>query len=296
MLFRIENTVDLDGRHRKYALTYEELPQMLLFDLEAYIANEVRKEINNAKNRTLLSYSKSLGVCLLKYNEYADNELHISNMPLNYLYFFDCKKWRARVIEYDMYYGLPQYIYNSSNRKIILLNFSLDTSNNYQVNSYLKYYTGKGKKAFASPEKDYEVLIMQSPQDLVISQYIDSIYLLYALVYRYGMNQDIFFELYNMINMLPDYSFSFCNETERDGILEIVQYLYYYGNYERKLSEKVFLQSQRKERFSIYYDPILQLHGIQAEDFYESYMLRDYNANVVSDCIWDCYWKYNKRW
>ena len=89
-------------------------------------------------------------------------------------------------------YGLPQYIYNSSNRKIILLNFSLDTSNNYQVNSYLKYYTGKGKKAFASPEKDYEVLIMQSPQDLVISQYIDSIYLLYALVYRYGMNQDIF--------------------------------------------------------------------------------------------------------
>ena len=99
-----------------------------------------------------------------------------------------------------------------------------------------------------------------------------------------------------MINMLPDYRFSFCNETERDGILEIVQYLYYYGNYERKISEKVFLQSQREERFSIYYDPILQLHGIQEEDFYESYMLRDYNANVVSDCIWDCYWKYNKRW
>lgn len=78
MLFRIENTVDFDGLHRKYALSYEELPQMPLFELEAYVANEVRKEINNAKNRKLLSYSKSLGVCLLKYNEYADNELHIS--------------------------------------------------------------------------------------------------------------------------------------------------------------------------------------------------------------------------
>ena len=64
MLFRIEDTENIDGCHRQYEIPFDELPRMKMSDLERFISNEVRKEINNANDRKLLSYSKSLGVCL----------------------------------------------------------------------------------------------------------------------------------------------------------------------------------------------------------------------------------------
>ena len=82
LLFRIEDTENEQGCHRQYALPYDALPKLRISELDKYIANEVRKEINNTKDRRLLSYSKSLGVCLLKYNKFIDNELHISDIPL----------------------------------------------------------------------------------------------------------------------------------------------------------------------------------------------------------------------
>lgn len=289
MLFRIEDTENIDGCHRQYEIPFNELPRMRMSDLEMFISNEVRKEINNANDRKLLSYSKLLGVCLLKYNKYTDNELHISNILQNCLSYYDCKKERSKVIGYDMYYGLPEYERNHPNRKIILQNFSLDVSNNNLIDSYLKSHTGVGKKKLASPEKDKEVLVMQSPGDLIISQYIDSVYLLYALVRKYGMTGTVFQNIYIKIATLEEFRFDYCDETERAALLTIVEYLYHQGNVERAISHRVFVDSQNDNRISTYYDPILQLHGIQEDEFWDSYMLSDYNTNIISEWIWEFY-------
>lgn len=243
MLFRIEDTENTEGFHRQYELPEEELPRMRLSELDEYIAGEVRKEINNSNDRKLLSYSKSLGVCLLKYNNYTDNELHISHITPNQLFYYDCKKEQSKVIWYDIHYGMQDYEFKHSNRKIVLCNFSLDVSDNAQVNYYLNRFTGVGKKKYASPEKDKEVVLMQSPNDLVISQYTDSVYLLYALVYKYGMSEYIFRNLYHKIATLDEFRFDYCPETEREALLNIVSYLYYRGYTERYISNRVFMDS-----------------------------------------------------
>ena len=117
---------------------------------------------------------------------------------------------------------MQDYEFKHSNRKIVLCNFSLDVSDNAQVNYYLNRFTGVGKKKYASPEKDKEVVLMQSPNDLVISQYTDSVYLLYALVYKYGMSEYIFRNLYHKIATLDEFRFDYCPETEREALLNIV--------------------------------------------------------------------------
>ena len=289
MLFRIEDTENIDGCHRRYTIPFDELPIMRMSELERFLASEVRKEINNSNTRKLLSYSKSLGVCLLKYNQYTDNELHISGIPQNCLWYYDCKKQRPQVISYDMRSGLPAYERNHPNREIILLNFSLDVSDNNLVDSYLRSHTGVGKKKVASPEKDKEVLVMQSPDDLIVSQYTSSVYLLYALVRKYGMTETVAQSIYSKISSLEEFRFDYCDQTERSALLAIVDYLFIHGNTERAISHRVFADSQNDNRISTYYDPILQLHGIQEDDFRDSYLLGDYNSNIISEWIWEIY-------
>lgn len=295
MLFRIEDTENIDGCHRQYTIPFDELPRMRMSELEKYLASEVRKEINNANGRRLLSYSKSLGVCLLKYNHYTDNELHISRIPENWLWYYDCKKQQRKAIRYDMRSGLPAYERNHPNREITLLNFSLDVSDNSLVDSYLRSHTGVGKKKVASPEKDKEVLVMQSPDDLVVSQYTSSVYLLYALVRKYGMTNTVAQSIYNKIATLEEFRFNYCDQTERTALLAIVEYLYNHGIIERAISHRVFVDSQNDIRISTYYDPILQLHGIQEDDFGDSYMLSDYNSNIISEWIWEIYSRQSDR-
>lgn len=207
MLFRIEDTENIGGCHRRYTIPFDELPKMRMSELEKFLASEVRNEINNSNTRRLLSYSKSLGVCLLKYNQYTDNALHISRVPQNCLWYYDCKKQQQQVISYDMRSGLPAYELNHPNREIILQNFSLDVSDNNLVDSYLRSHTGVGKKKVASPEKDKEVLVMQSPDDLIVSQYTSSVYLLYALVRKYGMTETVFQNIHSKIATLEELRF-----------------------------------------------------------------------------------------
>ena len=180
------------------------------------------------------------------------------------------------------------------NEKIILYNFSLDVSNNNQVENYLRSNTEKGRKKFASPEKDKEVLLMQSPNDRIISEYIDSIYLLYALVRRHGMSEKLFFELYKKILTLDEYRFEYCGETERDGILSVLRYLYYYQDYEQDISNRVFQDSEKEDRVSTYFDSIIQLHDIQNNNFEDSRTWSDYNSNIISDWIWELYAEFIK--
>lgn len=290
MLFRIEDVQSEEGRCRRYALSEEELPHMRLSELEGYIANEVRKEINGSSDRKLLSYSRSLGVCLLKYNEYTDNELHLlDGFHDNCIWYYDCSNAQFKVTGYNIYHGFLDIPEGWPDRAIVLQNFSLDVSDNEQVNRYLSYFTKTGRKKYVSPEKDREVVWMQSPYDLVISQYTDAVYLLYALVSKYGMSSNLYVNLWNEINTLRDFRFEYASGTEKMALLKVVEYLYWYQNTEREIGRKVFQDSLQGDRITASYDPIQQLHDIQRESFWDSYALSDYNSNILSDRIWELY-------
>lgn len=290
MLFRIEDSENSNGHHREYSIPKELLPQITIAELEGYLAEEIRKEVNNSKNRKLLSYSKSLGVCLLKYNKFADNELHINKCrAYDFVYYYDVKANKVKSKPYSLLSGLVNIKLKHRKREIVLLNFILDVSNNNLLDSYLRKNTGMGRKKMASPEKDKEVLLMQSPEDMVISTYSDSVYLLYALYLKYGMDESIYIDLIDKISNLEDFRFEFCGEGERYALLEIVNYLYMNGIYEKKMSDRLLQDSLSSEHMSMYYDSILQLHGIQNDSFEDSYMLGDYNDNVISEWIWHFY-------
>ena len=291
MLFRIEDIEASDGHLRRYEIPFENLPRLKMPELECYLAEEIRKEVNNANDRKLLSYSKSLGVCLLKYNKYTDNPLHINvnNMPNYVEYYKNNSNMEHEFVPFDLHYGLNCLAKDHSGCEIILKNFQVDVADNNLLNQYLKMATGTGRKKLASPEKDKEVLLMQSPDDIIIFEYKASVYLLYALVLKYGMNESVYINLMRKINKLEPYRFDFCGETERCGLIQIIEYLYHNVEAERIMSREVLQDSAKSGHLSTYYDPILELHGILEDDIEDSYMLSDYNSNVVSECIWRSY-------
>ena len=290
MLFRIEDSENEDGIHREYSLLPQNLPTIPMSEIEAYIADEIRKEINGANDRCLLSYSKSLGICLLKYNKNCDNEIHINNdYVFNYVVYYDWKKQEYKWEAYNLNDALLGLGIKNKKRTVCLCNFALDVSNNNLLDRYLQKFTGVGRKKIASPEKDMEVLLLQSPNDFVIKQYSNSIYLLYALVIKYGMNAYTHDALIQYISNLEDFRFEFCESDEQTAIIQIIDYLYYYQNLERNMSSVVIMDSYNSGDISGYYDPITQFHDIQNQWFEESFALSDYNDNVISDGIWDCY-------
>jgi len=88
-------------------------------ELEGYLAKEIGKEVNNANNRELLSYSKSLGVCLLKYNKYTDNELRINKFDTHdFVYYYDVKAGTYECESYSLAYGLHNIGLNVKIRKL----------------------------------------------------------------------------------------------------------------------------------------------------------------------------------
>ena len=102
--FRIEDRANSLGIQRKYQIPVEELPIIDKQEVEDYIAEEIRKEVNGSRDRGLLSYSKSLGVCLLKYNECTDNELHICSVN---------EFWYENSLQYITSYNEFRYKYYS---------------------------------------------------------------------------------------------------------------------------------------------------------------------------------------
>ena len=68
MLFRIGNIVC-----SRTTFT----PTICKSQVDEYIAQEIRKQINGAHSSNVLSYSKSLAACLFKYNTRLQNPLHI---------------------------------------------------------------------------------------------------------------------------------------------------------------------------------------------------------------------------
>lgn len=288
--FRIEDIANSLGRQRKYQIPVEELPIIDKQEVEDYIAEEIRKEVNGSRDRSLLSYSKSLGVCLLKYNEYTDNELHICNV--SELWYENSIQYitshnRFRYKYYSLESGLDRQNLFKGNGTIKLCNYVIDIANNTILNEYLLKFTKRGLKQYASPEKDSEVIMMQAYNDVVIERYIDSIYILYALQLKYGFlrNQEVVDNIIDEILNLEEFRFYEC-EQERGAIIFLVRYLYYNSEYEKSINKAIFKYLDSKEHLSLYYDSILQFHGILHEDFEESYTLSDYNDNVVSAIFW----------
>lgn len=290
MLFRIEDTENIYGNHREYEIPYERLPLLRLSNVEDHIAQEIRKQVNNSKNRSLLSYSKSLGICLLKYNSLSDNPLYIMNRNAEDGFI---EYYNENTLEYHLKdYDLSTKIRFKKEKKIKLSNFMVDISKgNSYLNDYLLKKTGKALKKYASPQKDKEVLIMQSSNNIIIEDYLASIYTLYALYLKYSMNIKIYESLIEEISKLPEFHFQCCGESEREGILLIIDYLYCQGNLEIEMSKKIVEDRMQNDDFFITYtyNPLIQLFDTLSQSFEEAYSLSDYNDNIVSDWIWEIY-------
>ena len=77
MFFRIQDTSRFSSALSRIENTTEETIIIRKSEFDKCVAKLIRDEINGSKHRCILSYSKSLATCLLKYNKYTDNELHI---------------------------------------------------------------------------------------------------------------------------------------------------------------------------------------------------------------------------
>ena len=288
MLFRIEDISGFNPKLRTYNTDEFTTLSVNKEDIDKYLALKIREEINGSKCRELLSYSKSLATCILKYNKYTDNELHICNVNgcidyISYISSNNTNEYIGYSIQ-NRIHGNPLF-YESG--KIDLSSFIIDVSNNTLVDKYFRIYTEVGKKIFSSPEKDSEVVVMNPPDDMIINQYIDAVYILYALQLRYRFLNDknvqyaLMFELKNM----DAFRFEYCPQ-ERYAFIILIQYLSVNWEYEHKMSREIYKYSENEEHFPMHYDMILQFHGIMQDDFEDSYNLSTYNDNVISDLFW----------
>lgn len=206
-LFHIEDENGLNPVERSYGkLEPIEIPSV---NVDRHIADEIGAEVNGKKSRKIFSCSKSLGICLFKYNLLADNPLHIINLD---------RKPKLNTVIYkkrDQYqitnYNIASFNYPrerkppKSRASIVLLNYIIDVSNNDKLDQYLRYYTTekKGKKARVSMEKDKEVVMRHiDASDVIKGDYeIAALYLLYALQYKTGFltNEQAFDAIYDAL-------------------------------------------------------------------------------------------------
>ncbi len=294
MLFRIENTSG-DNIRSSYDPEDYSFPVVVKADIDQVIASMIRSEVNGAADREILSYSKSLAACILKYNKYADNELHIfeEGLSLDSILYEDSKRLSRDPYQISgrVYCGSERPYFEDSG-EITLRDFVIDISDNELLDSYLRMYTGTGRKLMASPEKDSEVVVMNPNNDLVIEQYAEAVYTLYALQYRYRFlqNPSAHYELISKIVRLHDGRFACCEDDERRGIIDIINYLACCWNYEYSISQGIYEYFRASENFLPAYNPVYEFDSIVNEDFDEAYRNSDYNGNIVSELCWRiCY-------
>lgn len=86
---------------------------------------------------------------------------------------------------------------------------------------------------------------MQSPDNMIISNYLDSVYLLYALALKYGMNKLVREELIHKICSLENFNYTEDGKMEEEAILVIIDYLYKRINAERKVIKPILQRYQK---------------------------------------------------
>lgn len=294
MLFRIEDISGFDPNLRTYDAYDFTRPVVSKAQIDIYISSKIRDEVNGSKSRELLSYSKSLATCLLKYNKFTDNELHICiiNGVLDIIV-YDSQRSNMKYKTYSIRNRINGKPLFNKEGKIRLRGFIIDVSDNNSVDEYLRYYTDTGKKIMASPEKDNEVVVMNPPNDLIIKEYIDAVYILYALQLKYSFlnNADVRKNLIRELEDMEESCFYYCSQ-EREAFILLVQYLHDYWSYEKEISRGIYEYSEKEEHSSICYDSILQFHGILDHEFEVAEFLGTYNDNAISRLLW----KYCRRY
>lgn len=290
MLFRIEDVSGFEPNYREYEPENYNYIQVDKEDIDSYIATEIRKQINCSNEREVLSYSKSLATCLLKYNNFADNELHImSSNYLNSLWYINSNGEYERK-PYHIKKRLNGKRLFQDSGKIKITNFIIDVSDNRLLEKFLQTYTGIGRKSYASPEKDHEVIVMHPLNDFSICNYMNSIYTVYALNLKYNFLKKPFivYGIINQLRKLDNYRFS--NPDERSAIIKLICYLAHHWKYESKISKKILDESDNKMHPSICFDSILQFNSIINDDFMDAYHLCAETEDVITHIFWNyCY-------
>lgn len=178
--------------------------------LETVIANELREQINNGKDRSIFSLTLFLAVAVFKYNPSGFNDLLVVSSPsqaLNSitlrgnrrLYWLQCKLEddRLKINSFDPYASFLDADLNSilPEGKYIIENYLIDVCKEHnELDYYLWFITGKGKKRFAACKSDGEVLarnivedndsIIMEKIELQHGNLLDFVYVLYALYYK----------------------------------------------------------------------------------------------------------------
>ena len=308
MLFRIEDVNDSDAIRRIYNPNEFHCPYLKSSDVDTYIAEEIRKEVNGSADRNALSYSKSLAVCLLKYNPYADNELHI--LPLcwnarNIIQYISINHIRFICGQGDIFsaeYSILDRLNNPSPLIfpcdcVTLREFIVDVSDNELLNHYLRRYTldQKGLSSRVSPEKDCEVIVMNPPIDLTIGEWnIEAIYILYALNMIFGFLRSPFVckQLIDTIHQ----SNILCVD-EINAFETIICYLSECWQYEFEISKNIYGYTKTTDKGTFSYSPInffeniLKITPHNITDFIDTWATDcDYQRSPISELCWQsCY-------
>ncbi len=285
LLFRIDTSSGFNDNPRQYG--FQETEPINWSEIERFIAEEIAKEINGSNKRRLISYSKSLGVCLLKYNKYLDNGLHFLNIPSHTLAGYTELCYRIGNQTHCINYFMQDGICDLPFEEVELINFFVDVSDNNIVQDYFQKHLKRGKKQFASPEKDKEVVLMRLLDEKVIdADNLDIVYILYGLGIRYDFLRDdrILNELTRDINNA--FHEGRYSEDELQAIICLINYMAYQGSYERTLSKATRERNSISERIPYCSDPIYKYDTIINSSFQDAYEMSDYSENVITHALW----------
>ena len=295
--FRIEDEHGVSPNLRKYAPDSSAGFEVNANNADKLIAEEIRDQVNGSGNRSIFSFSKSLGACLFKYNYYGDNPLYIIPCELGSYIDFAVGKYHPDFIR-RMPYNINNLNYplkkHFKNKEIFIKNYVIEVDNNNLLNLYFKNYTDVGKYLRAVPEKDCEVVIRHVESYFTIQDYISEIYLIYALQYKFN-----FLNRPNVFSCLYDL---FCNHTENinehHAFYMLTWYLKHNWQYEQIISKKILDETKANPRIIAYYDTYFLACDIMNADSREDIEMAYENSfhyhlsRAISD-IWNVFFTSN---
>lgn len=255
ILFRIENENDLNIVKRSNNICWMDSGM-----IDEYVASEIQHQVNGANSRNIFSFSRSLAIPLFKYNYMGDNPLIITE------YFGDnilieTEMGEVYQIEYDIR-CLEYPIKNLFPRQPLLLhNFLISVDNYHDLEVYLKHYTGVGRKKIAAVERDFEIVAYDLKRCIGVFEYIDTIYVFYALQLRYNFMKcyEAKQYLFKTLNKIP------ILESEKVALRIIIEYLTFNWKYEKTIGQKIVEEKVETGRLVTVYDSYTVACDILAE-------------------------------
>lgn len=282
LLFRTENENGLKVINRSNNISWMDSTK-----LDEYIAIEIRKQVNGANARNVFSFSRSLAITLFKYNYIGDNPLVL----VGYLgdnIILETEDGRLHQISYDIKcldYPIKKWF---PNQKLLLHNFLIAVDNYQDLENYLKYYTGVGRKKVAAVEKDFEVITYDLDRCVGVFEFIDAVYILYALQVRYNFLRCYEAKQYliKIFNEIPN------SVLEKTALCIIMEYLSSNWKYEKAISQQILKEKIKEGRPVPVYDsyaiaceilskeiPIDQICGVAF----------DFPMDKVTAAIWEAF-------